>query len=168
MTFLFRAISPHITGGAQAALMTTKSCDYSLPPINGPCLSLISFTYETLPLFHFCSLFFIFPFTFLSLLLFSFLPFRAVSPHITGSAQAELMTTKSCDYSLPPINGPCLSLISFTYDFAPLSFLFLIFPFTFLFLLLFSFLPYSYCLLFCSFCSSAYLLLDPRTIRGFP
>ena len=158
MTFLFRAISPHITGGAQAALMTTKSCDYSLPPINGPCLSLISFTYETLPLFHFCSLFFIFPFTFLSLLLFSFLPFRAVSPHITGSAQAAPMTTwQSCNCYSPPVNGPFLCLTFFSYAFAPL-FLFLIsiFPFTFLSLLFLLFLPFFLSLfLLLVFCSSA-------------
>ena len=67
MVFHFRAISPNITSGAQAALITTwQACDCYLPPVNGHSLRLTFFSYAFAPLFLF--LIFIFPFIFLSLL----------------------------------------------------------------------------------------------------
>ena len=57
VVFHFRAISPNITCGAQAALMTTRqSCDCYLPPVNGHSLCLTFFSYAFAPSF-FCSLF---------------------------------------------------------------------------------------------------------------
>ncbi|HIZ09427.1 MAG TPA: hypothetical protein H9726_02945 [Candidatus Borkfalkia avicola] len=74
VVFHFRAISPNITSGAQAALITTwQACDCYLPPVNGHSLCLTFFSYAFAPLFLF--LIFIFPFIFLSLLFLLFLPY---------------------------------------------------------------------------------------------
>ena len=52
VVFHFRAISPNITSGAQAALMTTwQSCDCYLPPVNGHSLCLTFFSYAFAPSF---------------------------------------------------------------------------------------------------------------------
>ena len=52
MVFHFRAISPNITSGAQAALMTIwQSCDCYLPPVNGHSLCLTFFSYAFAPSF---------------------------------------------------------------------------------------------------------------------
>ena len=57
VVFHFRAISPNITSGAQAALITTwQSYDCYLPPVNGHSLCLTFFSYAFAPSF-FCSLF---------------------------------------------------------------------------------------------------------------
>ena len=55
----------------------------------------------------------------------------------------------------------------FTFILAPLSLFFLLFCLLFYPCFFFSFLPYCYCHLSCSFCASAKPLLNPRTIRGF-
>ena len=89
--------------------------------------------------------------------------FRAVSPNTTSGAQAALMTTwQSCDSYLLPVNGlpHCLTFslrLRSSFIFVPYflfsAFFYLCFPSYFL--------PYCYCLLFCSFLFIGKAFLEP-------